>query len=65
MLLVYLIVWKTAIVSREMGKAFEGVTSHFHVRKLFRGLLSYRPAVTKVAVNFDSETRNVKDWKIA
>ena len=47
MLLVCLIVWKTAIVSRETGKAFEGVTSHFHVRKLFRGLLSHRPARDK------------------
>lgn len=65
MLLVYLIVWKTSIVSRKLFSVFEGVTSHFHVRKLFRGLLSHRPAVTKVAVNFDSETRNVKDWKIA
>ena len=47
MLLVYLIVWKTSIVSRETGNAFEGVTSHFHVRKLFRGLLSHRPARDK------------------
>lgn len=47
MLLVYLIVWKTSIVSRETGKAFEGVTSHFHVRKLCRGLLSHRPARDK------------------
>jgi UDP-galactopyranose mutase/very-short-patch-repair endonuclease len=47
MLLLYLIVWKTSIVSRETGNAFEGVTSHFHVRKLFRGLLSHRPARDK------------------